>query len=1027
MTPHHCLPVRSRFLRPVRKSNARRRPRQLFLESLEGRQVLSTIVVTTFNDVVDAGDGLTSLREAITQANSLAGEDRIELDAGTYFLTRSAPNESNNAFGDLDVRDDLVIVGEGAGLTTIDASTLSTRDRVIEVLASLISGLKLDLGVTATLTGCNFVSNHAPTGGPPLNRPGSGGAIASDANLTIDNCRFENNTASREAGAIFITGSQTQTVIRNTTFAGNSANFGGAIRALQGLTIENSTFSGNVARGNGGSNGQGGAIENFRATVTLTNVTFSGNDSFSGGALFASTSSTTRFNHCTVAFNTATYGGGLHTAGAFSVENTILAGNTATTDGTNVRGAVTSLGYNLVQSTQGSSGWVASDLLGFDPLLGALSDNGGPTWTHALLNGSPAGDAANPNSSLTTDQRGFVRPRDVNGDVVFRSDIGAFEVQAVWPPIVVVGGPYAVEEGGSVGLNAGGSQSRQLDPTLTFAWDFDGDGQFDDAVGATPTFSAALFDGPAAVTVWVRVTDSTGLFSDGSATINVGNVAPTIDGLNLTPSSNFNVGSPVSLDALFSDVGTTDTHTATINWGDETVDSGQIDETSGSGHATGSHTYSAGGNYTIVVTVTDDDGDSDATSMTIYVAGPPTANAGGPYSVVEGGFVVLDAGGSSSQQQDPTLSYAWDFDGDGQYDDASGVQPTFSAAGLDGPATVVVAVRVTDSQGLFSGATTTVTLVNANPSITGLDVTPPTFVMVGSPLSLTVHFTDGGTGDTHSVSVDWGDGSAATSGNVNEANGSGSGSASHGYGAPGTYTILVTVADDDGGTATTTYQIEVGGSLVVDGVLKLIGTGDADRVAIRKLDDGSLWVEANFLPGGAAQFAPGVVQTILAHLQGGDDLLIVAQNVHVAIVADGGVGNDRLSGGGDRDILIGGLGADILLGSNGDDILIGGTTSYDDNDQALLKLSAEWNSSGKFELRVKNVREGTGQFLGGTGVALFKGTTVHDDAEVDRLTGGNGRDWFFSEVGKDANTDFVSNNEVRNNGDPLAAKKKKRR
>jgi hypothetical protein len=742
----------------------------------------------------------------------------------------------------------------------------------------------------------------------------------------------------------------------------------------------------------------------------------------------------------TIAFNTATFGGGWHTvqgSGVARVGNSIIARNTAASASNghdvffpntpSVPGyKITSLGYNLIGNATGASGWVATDLLGVDPLLDVLADNGGPTWTHALLNGSPAGDAANPGSTLTTDQRGFARPRDVNGDAIFRSDIGAFEVQNLWPPIVVVGGPYSVEEGGSVGLDASGSQSRQQDPSLSFGWDFDGDGLFNDASGATPSFSAAMFDGSADVTVRVQVTDSLGLSSIGTTTIHVDNADPTIDDFTLNPSANFVVGSPISLDLQFSDAGLADTHSATIDWGDGAVEFGQVTQLSGGGSASALHTYTAGGSRTIFVTVTDDDGGSDTVSMTIFVAGPPTARGGGPYVVAEGGSVGLNASGSSSQQQDPTLTYDWDFDNDGQYDDASGATPVFSAAGLDGSSVVTVGLKVTDSLGLVGYGTATIQVTNVNPLISGLVVTPPEFVTSGSPVSVTVSFSDAGTPDTHTVSVDWGDGSAASNGTVSESGGSGSGTAGHAYSVPGVYEITVTVTDDNGGVDTTTHVIEVGGDLVVDGVLRLIGSDDNDRVGIRKLDDGSLYVESNVLPGGSAQFAAGVVQTILMHLRGGDDVVVVGQNVHVAIVADGGEGNDRLSGGGDRDILIGGLGADILLGSNGDDILIGGTTSFDGNDDALLALLGEWNSSGNFAVRVIKVREGGGS-LAGTGIALFKGTTVVDDTSVDRLTGGNGRDWFFSEVGKDVNTDYASKNEVRNNGDPLAARKRKRR
>ena len=1064
MTPLQRLALSSRN-RPTKKTG-KRRSRQLFLESLESRQLLATFVVNTFADTQDAapGDGLaadasgfTSLRAAITEANALAGEDRIELSAGTYSLTRTAANEGGNVAGDLDVRDDLVIVGAGSGVTTINAAAVN--DRIFEIIArgvnlskftrftlsgvTLTGGvanqldstadrggaIRMDLQSTAIISDCVFLNNRAPKGGAPLFREGDGGAIFSDGNLTITNCRFEGNVASRFGGAIWANASFTQTIIRNSMFVNNRAVFGGAIRMATGMTVENSTFTGNVARSAAGTSGQGGAIENMGGNVTLTNTTLSGNDSFSGGGLFSTGNAITRLNYVTFAFNTSNYGGGWHTnagTGSATSENSIFAGNSASVNGVDVRFAVSSLGFNLIGNTAGSSGWKAGDLANVDPILAPLADNGGPVWTHALSSGSPAGDAGNPNSTLTVDARGFVRPRDVNGEGIFAPDLGALEVQTIWPPIVAAGGPYVVEEGGSVGLDASGSQSRQQDPTLQFAWDFDGDGEFDDASGATPTFSAAAYDGPTTVTVSVRVTDSLGAFSDGSTTVEVGNVAPSIDSVSLNPVANYFVTGPISLAALFSDAGLTDTHTATIDWGDGAVDVGQVSEASGSGQATGSHSYSTSGNHTIAVTVVDDDGASDTWSITIFVAGFPTADAGGPYSVVEGGSVVLNAGGSTSQQTDQTLLYAWDFDGDGQFDDASGAAPTFSAAVHDGPSSVVVAVQVTDSQGLVDVATATVQVTNAAPTIQGLTVNPSDSATVGSPVSLTVEFGDASAADAHSVAVNWGDGSSG-GGNVSESGGGVSGSATHAYTAAGTYTIVVTVTDDDGASVQTSHQIVIdgGGDLVVDGVLRLIGTDNADRVAFRKLDDGSLFVETNFLPSGSATFAAGVVRTILAHLRGGDDVLTVAQNVHIPIVADGGSGHDRLSGGGDRDLLIGGLGADILLGSNGDDILIAGTTSYDDNDDALLAILAEWNSGGKYEKRVANVRVG-GNSLAGTGIRLSKGATVFADDSADRLTGGNGRDWFFTDNGQDTVTDRTSN-ELRNDDLTAAMKKKRRR
>ena len=117
-------------------------------------------------------------------------------------------------------------------------------------------------------------------------------------------------------------------------------------------------------------------------------------------------------------------------SGPVTLGNTIVATNTAST-GPDVDGTVTSKGHNLIGKTDGSSGWVGSDLTGtiaspLNPLLAALGNYGGPTQTMALLPGSPAIDAGNNAlipGGVTTDQRGTGYPRTVNGTV----DIGAFE------------------------------------------------------------------------------------------------------------------------------------------------------------------------------------------------------------------------------------------------------------------------------------------------------------------------------------------------------------------------------------------------------------------------------------------------------------------------------------------------------------------------------------------------------------------------------------------------------------------------
>jgi hypothetical protein len=106
--------------------------------------------------------------------------------------------------------------------------------------------------------------------------------------------------------------------------------------------------------------------------------------------------------------------------------------------------------------------------------------------------------------------------------------------------------------------------------------------------------------------------------------------------------------------------------------------------------------------------------------------------AGGPYAVDEGRSVVLAATGAD--EDGDALTFAWDLDHDGTYETA-GATPTFSAAGLDGPSSRTVTVRVTDADGATATAEATVNVVNVAPTAT-FDA-PPT-VFAGSTFTLSV-------------------------------------------------------------------------------------------------------------------------------------------------------------------------------------------------------------------------------------------------------------------------------------------------
>jgi Ca2+-binding RTX toxin-like protein len=117
------------------------------------------------------------------------------------------------------------------------------------------------------------------------------------------------------------------------------------------------------------------------------------------------------------------------------------------------------------------------------------------------------------------------------------------------------------------------------------------------------------------------------------------------------------------------------------------------------------------------------------------------------------------------------------------------------------------------------------------------------------------------------------------------------------------------------------------------------------------------------------------------HLDGreGNDVLV------------GGEGNDILSGQLGRDLLIGGAGSDLQDGGQDDDLLIGGTTSYDNNEAALLAILYEWMKPTAMANRIGNLQAGLV-----TGESLELGATVEDDGEIDYLNGSAGADWFFS-------------------------------
>jgi hypothetical protein len=339
----------------------------------------ATITVTNTND-----SGAGSLRQAIADANN---GDTIHFGVtGTITLTT----------GELLVDKSITIRGPAAASLTVDGNLAS---RVFHVSS----------GVTAAIAGLTITSGT----GWADELTNTGGGIYNDhATLALDNC----------------------------TVSGNYAGYGGGgVHNRSGtLTVTNSTFSDNWAAAPH-SVGSGGAILNDaydgNGTLTVTNSTFSANRTYYlGGGIYNDGGATLTVNNSTFSGNW----GDIYNAGSMTIGSTILNG----VENLYNYGTVISLGYNLSSYDAGGLLTGIGDRINTDPMLGPLQDDGGPTFTHALLPGSPAIDAGKNFTSGSTDQRGsgFVRTFDyasiANANGGDGTDIGAFEVQPPAPSYV---------------------------------------------------------------------------------------------------------------------------------------------------------------------------------------------------------------------------------------------------------------------------------------------------------------------------------------------------------------------------------------------------------------------------------------------------------------------------------------------------------------------------------------------------------------------------------------------------------------
>lgn len=411
----------------------------LLLALGQGMATAATITVTTNNPNI-ASDGQCLLIEAIVNANN---------DAATF------PD---------------CAAGSGADTIVLPGNTNLTLNSV---------------------NGFLYGTNNGPHGLPPIasqitiegngatiSRQGSAPAfgliaVRFSGALTLQNVTLNGGSS---FGGLFSNGTVS---IKNSTISGNT---GGGVSSSGTLTIAASTISGNTT------NYGGGGVSNYGGTVAITNSTISGNTAMSSGG---GVNNTVGFygdvgrvtvSNSTISGNIANDGGGISNSqscvylpffpcsdGTVTLSNSVIAGNQAgvapEVENTSI---INVNNFNLFGSN-GNAG-----VVGFTPgptdmvpsvalaqILAPLANNGGPSQTHALVVGSPAVDAGNPNGCLDStgaplqnDQRGLPRSFDGNGNGRAVCDIGAFELNAqdIGPALSITN--VTITEGNSGTVNA---------------------------------------------------------------------------------------------------------------------------------------------------------------------------------------------------------------------------------------------------------------------------------------------------------------------------------------------------------------------------------------------------------------------------------------------------------------------------------------------------------------------------------------------------------------------------------------------
>ncbi|MEL7462999.1 MAG: choice-of-anchor Q domain-containing protein [Pseudomonadota bacterium] len=854
-----------------------------------------SLVVSTLADGYDDSDGQTTLREAIAYANAnpsvepitfLAGlEGTIQLTGGQFTISEEISIE-----GDVD--------GDGIGDIAIDAGGASRH--------FFIDG---ETGGDLRLYGLTLTNGYSAD---------SGGSILNSGDLSAVNTTFSGNTADY-GGAVSNgpSGAFSEAAFVNATFSGNTAIYGGAIDNNGFIRVVNGTFVGNSATDSGGA-----ISNNSDDTAEIYSSTFTGNDaSVYGGAIYNSVN------------------------GDLFLANSIVLGNSAP-KGADAYGPLDLDGANIVGDALMDDGDLISQIDRSDVFasaagdVGELADNGGPVQTVKINANGPAADAGDggpPRDSYDVDGDGSETDYIAGANGIARAsrnfDLGAYEAVAATRIEVT-----NVNDSGAGSLrqaiaDAGtapnvfitfaddlAGQTINLQSTLTIqagaeiaiSGDVDGDGEKDVAISGDRTGNGRssddvrLFDvaeGGALALEAITLSDGFDRGSDGFLNANAQLARAGQAGVSVIETAGTVVLSSVDITNAYAQGGA-----------GRYVD---FDEA-----FNGSDVAAIGGDAAAILVT----GSGDLTVTDSLILGVESQGGNGNIYFPGGSFSGGDGG-------DGATILVSDFGSADLMRVAFGNNTVFGGDGED--STIFGAAGGDAAIGLpQTGATLTAT------KVAGV-VGQSNFATGGAGGS--GNTADGDDGSSSFLAIMSGTGASAYGNDADNIAGGGEGTAKVILGFGGADTITLGAENDtvfagDGadeirlGIGVTSVDGQGGDDLLV--VTQAFGTHDvdggdgSDTLDLSPLTGNALTVDLNETGPQTVVGALSLAITQVENLIGSDGNDMLTGRKDVAGRLEGGVGIDTLTGGDGDDTLLGGRGsgdgADSLFGGGGDDLLKGG-------------------------------------------------------------------------------------------------------